>query len=175
MLRNEATYSPSARFLSFFSTICLRSSTPRVVATSDEHLSRCGTHIHTFHLSTFLQVQNYCLTFIMLGMFVVEFNCLILYQMTYRGSVDSYIKLCHPLLNEPCRNVQNKYEVCSMLASTHTHIHDHQSRRTTRCFSRNTIQYFVNIVPSRCSLIRCKYHVKPCLLPVKKNGQMFFA
>ena len=132
MLRNEATYSPSARFLSFFSTICLKSSTPRVVATSDEHLSRCGTHIHTFYLSTSRQRKYYCLTLILLGIFVVKFNCLILF---YR-----YIKLFQPLLNEPC---QNKYEVCSMLASTHAHIHDHQSRRTTRCFSRNTIQSFV--------------------------------
>ena len=136
MLRNEATYSPSVRFLSFFSTICLRSSTPRVVATSDEHLSRCGTHIHTSYLSTFHQRQ-------MLGIFVVGFNCLILYQMSYRCSVTSYIKLFHPFLNEPCQSIQNKYEVCKMLASTHAHIHDHQSRRTTRCFSRNTIQSFV--------------------------------
>ena len=127
-------------FFVLFLTIGLRSSTPRVVATSDEHLSRCGPHIHTSYLSTFHQRQNHCLTLIMLGIFVVEFNCLILF---YRCSVTSSIKLFHPLLNESCQNIQNKYEACKMLASTHAHIHDHQSRRTTRCFSRNTIQSFV--------------------------------
>ena len=103
-------------FFVLFSTICLRSSiTPRVVATSDEHLSRCGTHIHTSYLSTSHQRKYYCLTLIMLGIFVVKFNCLLFYRCKLHPS--NFFTLCSMNLVKTFKT-NMRYAVC-----WHPHMH----------------------------------------------------